>query len=264
MRMSTDKLISVTDYDIRFPGVEIGLEQDKEWFEYDAGDGRQRMRIHDYAEMFSVPGLYEALVYDRLACSTPRQLVDQLERVLADGDFKTHDLRVMDLGAGNGILAEELKSSGIAYVVGVDRLPEARTAAERDRPGVYDDYLVANLCSLGEPDKARLDDHRLNCLVIAAALGFGDIPPAAFASAFNALAWEGWVGLTIKEDFLGTDDDSGFAMLLNRMIDRQVIELCARHRYCHRLSIGGERLYYLALVARKLRDLPVDLIPEPG
>ena len=91
----------------------------------------------------------------------------------------------------------------------------------------------------------------------AAALGFGDIPPGAFARAFNLIATKGWLAMTIKEDFLDPQgDDSGFARLLRSLIDKGIIEIQAHQRYCHRLSIDGQQLFYVAVVARKTADIP--------
>ncbi len=48
-------------------------------------------------------------------------------------------LRVLDLGAGNGVVGEELKKRGVSRLVGVDIITEAQAATERDRPGVIND-----------------------------------------------------------------------------------------------------------------------------
>lgn len=245
-------------FHIRFRHETEGLDQDEETFEFQDGEGTRRLRVHDYAEIFGVPGLYEALVYDRLECHSPERLSSLLQAVVGDWPEDPDDLRVLDLGAGNGIVAEALRHIGVGHVVGLDLLPEAAEAAERDRPQVYDDYVVADLTDLSDQDAERLAQARLDCLVTAAALGFGDIPPEAFATAYNLIAEEGWVAMTIKEDFLDPQgDDSGFARLLRWLIDTGAIEIQAHHRYCHRLSIDGEQLFYLAVVARKRRDIPM-------
>jgi hypothetical protein len=67
--------------------------------------------------------------------------------------------------------------------------------------------------------------------------------------------------MTIKEDFLHpSDDDSGFARLVQMMIADRVITMEAHLRYCHRVSITGERLFYVAAIARKCSDVPEDMI----
>lgn len=241
---------------ITFPRSDADLDQDEEWFIVEHEGGRRRLRIHDYAELYRTPGLYEALVYDALQCSSPERIADLLRSVLPDWPRDPADLRVFDLGAGNGCVGEVLRNMGVPHLVGLDLLPEARMAARRDRPDVYDDYLVADLCALGDDDRAALRRHRLNCLITVAALGYGDIPPLAFGTAFNLIEPTGWLAMTIKEDFLNDQDASGFARLMQRMIDEGVVEIQAHHRYCHRVSIAGEQLFYVAVVARKCRDIP--------
>lgn len=256
------QLIAETRFGIRFPDSNRELNQDEEWFEFEV-DGRPRkLRIHDYADLYRVPGLYEALVYDRLACRSPLRLAKLFAAVLADACVDTRDLRVLDLGAGNGIVAQEFRKVGARRLVGLDLLTEAKLAAERDRPGLYADYLVTDLSSPGKSDIDRLEHHGLNCLVTVAALGFGDIPPEAFSMAFNAIAPNGWLGMTIKEEFLEPDDHSGFALFLKALIDQRIIHIQAHQRYCHRLSIAGEKLYYVAVVARKMRHISRSLLDE--
>lgn len=51
------------------------------------------------------------------------------------------DITVLDMGAGNGIVAEELVNLGLDDVIGVDIIEEAKQAAFRDRPEVYSDYI---------------------------------------------------------------------------------------------------------------------------
>jgi len=68
-------------------------------------------------------------------------------------------LRVLDLGAGNGMMGEVLKERhGVARLVGADIIPEARDAAFRDRPDVYDEYFVADFCDLQPEDRERLEE----------------------------------------------------------------------------------------------------------
>lgn len=249
-----------TGFGIRFPDHGDELGQDEEWFEFNDDGERRKLRLHDYAEMYEVPGLYEALVYDKLDCRSPRRLTKLMGAVLNDAGVNPRDLRVLDLGAGNGVVAEELARLGARRIVGLDLIREAKRAADRDRPGYYTDYIVTDLAAPSDSDIERLDRHQLNCLVTVAALGFGDIPPDAFSNAFNAIAPNGWVGMTIKEEFLDSGDDSGFGRFVKAMIEQHIIEIRAHQRYCHRLSIAGEKLYYVALVARKTRDIPASLL----
>ena len=68
--------------------------------------------------------------------------------------------------------------------------------------------------------------------------------------------------MTIKEGFLESDDESGFGRFVKAMIDQRIIRIRAYQRYCHRRSISGERLFYIALVANKARDISTSLLDE--
>ncbi len=244
------------------PGPGERWDQDEEWFEYQTDSGWRRLRIHDYDEMFKVPGLYEGLVYHALKCSSPRRIVQMLSGVMSDWPDQTSDLRVLDLGAGNGVVAEALRDIGVNHIIGIDLLKEAKDAAQRDRPEVYDDYLVADLCDLTDEQAQRLDGAKCNCLITVAALGFGDIPPRALARAIEAIETPGWIAMAIKEDFLTDSDPTGFARLVQSLISSGCIEVHAQHRYCHRVSVTGEKLHYVGLIGRKLADVPEEMLRE--
>src|ERR671916_1426069 len=135
--------ISTDDFILRLPDeADPGTSQDEEWFEVEYEGRTRRLRFHDYSEIYSIPGLYERLIYEELRCESPRVIAglvsDELERRGTD----PASLRVLDLGAGNGIVAEELREIGADHFVGVDIIPEAEQAAERDRPGLYDAYFT--------------------------------------------------------------------------------------------------------------------------
>ena len=134
-----------------------------------------------------------------------------------------------------------------------DILPEAAQAARRDRPGTYDDYVVTDLTEEDVDAERRLRNFAPNALVTVAALGFGDIPPEAFAKAYNLLPPGGWLAMCIKDRFLEKDDESGFGRLVRSMADDGTMEVLHRERYVHRLSIAGDALHYVAVVARKRR-----------
>ena len=92
---------------------------------------------------------------------------------------------MLDLGAGNGLMGEELKKFGVSRLVGVDIIPEAYDATVRDRPGLYDAYYVEDFCNLNSDIREEISLWHLDCMVTVAALGFGDIPTKAFIEAFQ-------------------------------------------------------------------------------
>jgi SAM-dependent methyltransferase len=256
MSLTEPNPVTVVDFEILLPEVDLKLDQDEEWCEVLAGGERRRIRFHDYHEIYSIPGLYERLFYDTLKCSSPRVIRNQLAEVLAKRGTEPSELRVLDVGAGNGIVGEELRELGAGAVFGIDIIEEAAAAAHRDRPGVYDRYLVADLTDLAPDQRDTLADADINTLTTVAALGFDDIPPRAFASAYNIISAPGLVAFTIKEDFVASRDLSGFSELIGRMFAEKIIQPLAEQRYGHRLSVRGEPLYYLGFVAEKVSDIP--------
>lgn len=246
---------------IQFPPADArGLEQDEVYFYLVDGETKERIRLHDYDRMFEIPGLYEQVVYDRLKCQSPETVVAALGDAVSQSDRRLNELRVLDLGAGNGIVGDELKKNGVSRLVGVDILPEARIATERDRPGVYDEYYVMDFSDLDERDRQELDSWSFDCLVSVAALAFGDIPAQAFLEAFNTIGKDGWVAFNIKESFLDLSDDSGFLRLVRELLFSEYMDLYHLRRYRHRFSIEGEPLYYFALGGKKRADLPASFI----
>ncbi|MEJ2863265.1 class I SAM-dependent DNA methyltransferase [Actinomycetospora flava] len=220
----------------------VVAQPDGTWGEY---------RFHDYDRIFGVPGLYEKIFYDVLGCDSPRFMVGLLGEALATAGDEASALRVLDLGAGNGIMAEELAKIGVAHSVGVDILTEARDAALRDRPGLYADYEVADLTRLPAAQRETLAGHRLNALTVVAALGFGDIPPAAFRTAYDLVAPDGWIVLTIKDAFLEDTDTTGFGGMIGESIRSGALEVVRRERFQHRLATDASPLLYEGIVARK-------------
>jgi 2-polyprenyl-3-methyl-5-hydroxy-6-metoxy-1,4-benzoquinol methylase len=249
-----------TRYQLVFPEVDPDrYDQDEEWCEVIVDGEARSVRFHDYDEIYSLPGLYEQLFYDVLKCDSPRTVCELLaEQVEACGE-SPEKLRVLDVGAGNGMVGEQLRKLGAEMMVGVDIIPEAAEAAERDRPDVYDDYYVVNLMDLSDETRAELDDHDFNSMVCVAALGFGDIPPNAFAEAFNMVETGGHVAFNIKEDFMSDEYETGFSALIRHALDDGTLELEGEMRsYRHRLSATGRPLQYLAASAIKRRDLEID------
>jgi len=233
------------------------FSQDDEWCVVaQPGGPWTEFRFHDYDRIFAVPGLYEKIFYDVLGCDSPRFMVGLLADALAAAGQDPASLRVLDLGAGNGIMAEELAAVGVPYAVGVDILTEARDAAARDRPGRYADYLVADFTALSAAEHDVLAEHRLDALTVVAALGFGDIPPTAFRTAYDHIADGGWVVLTIKDAFLHETDPSGFAAMIRGGIESGALDIVRRERFQHRLATDASPLLYVGIVARKRAPLP--------
>jgi predicted TPR repeat methyltransferase len=245
---------------IQFPPDDTqALDQDEAYFFLQSDDEPKRIRFHDYDVIYSHPGLYEQVFYDRLKCQSPAKVASILRSAVERSGGEPSTLRVLDLGAGNGIMGEELRRLGVSRLVGADIIPEAREAYLRDRPGLYDDYLV---CDLADPDDAtreELDAWSLDCLTTVAALGFGDIPPEAFVNAFNLIQAGGWVAFNIKDTFLDQAETTEFSRTVRELVFTDYLEIHHLERYRHRLSINGEPINYYAIAGQKTADVPPEL-----
>ncbi len=248
--------------DIRLPPADHGVDQDQEWCDVILGQEQRRVRFHDYASVFRIPGLYEKLFYDNLECCSPSYISNLLDDVVREYGDNPEEFRVLDVGAGNGMMGDELQALGIESIVGIDIIPEAKAATDRDRPNVYDDFRVTDLTDLPETEEERLRRADANCLTTVAALGFGDIPPLAFAKALDLIATPGWLAFNLKEDFIREQDTSGFSRLIRRLNRDGYIQTLCYRRYQHRLSVASKPLHYVAVVARKLIDLGHELMED--
>lgn len=250
---------------IQFPSLEASrLGQDEVYFYLLEGDQKRKIRFHDYNEIYKVPGLYEQLFYERLKCHSPRKVAEILKSSVSQLRENFSELRVLDFGAGNGMMGDELKKFGPARLVGVDIIEEACAATERDRPGVYDAYYVEDFCEMDNGRREKIASWSFDCLTTVAALGFGDIPPKAFIEAFNIIQGQGWVAFNIKESFFDSNDTSGFSRLMRELIFSKYLDLYHLERYRHRLSIEGKPLYYFAISGRKNADIPPDFLGQFG
>lgn len=238
---------------LALPDATQSYEQDAEWCVVDDGSGWRELRFHDYDEIYKVPGLYEKLFYEVLQCQSPPVVCDLLVEQMTTERIDPAGVRVLDVGAGNGIVAEELRTRGIAKVVGVDIIPEAADAAARDRPGVYDDYRVVDLTTLDADAAAEIAGGGFDALTVVAALGFGDIPPEAFRVAFDMVRTDGFLAFTIRDNFLAETDTSGFAALVRDMMASGELEELGAVTYQHRLATTRQPVHYRAVVARKRR-----------
>lgn len=253
-----------TRHRIQFPKTDVNnLSQSETYFYIIENNGNKlKIRFHDYDKIYNIPGLYEQLFYDRLKCTSPVKVTDILKKAVDQSNEDFSSLRVLDLGAGNGIVGEELKKYGVSRLVGVDIIPEAKQAMERDRPQYYDAYYITDFCNIDPDAHDEFDGWSLDCLLTVAALGFGDIPPKAFMNAFNIINHKGWVAFNIKESFLDEKDQSGFSRMIRDLILSKYLDIYHLERYRHRLSIDGEALYYFAIAAKKNADIPIEVLEK--
>jgi predicted TPR repeat methyltransferase len=249
-------------YRVQFPIEESEhLDQDEVTFTLHDGGDTLALRFHDYDEIYRRPGLYEQLFYDRLLCQSPAKVASILGSAVQQAGGTGTTLRVLDLGAGNGMMGEELRRIGAARVVGADIIDEAKEACLRDRPTFYDDYVVVDFASIDRELFDELGSWSFDCLTTVAALGFGDIPVLAFVNAFNLIRSGGWIAFNIKQTFLDHRESSELNNAIRDLVFTDYLEIHHLERYRHRLSIDGDPIFYYAIAGRKTADVPPDKIP---
>ena len=252
-------------HSVLFPKNELSdTNQSESYFYLQGTSNNRKLLFHDYDEIYQIPGLYEQIFYDRLKCTSPTKVTAILESSIKQSPDNFTELRVLDLGAGNGMMGEELKKRGISRLIGVDIIPEAYEALIRDRPGVYDAYYVEDFCKLSKEKREEIESWQCDCMVTVAALGFGDIPTEAFVTAFNIIKNEGWIAFNIKDTFLDASDETGFSKLIRELIFSKYLDVYHIERYRHRLSIDGEPLHYFAVAGRKNAAISQEFLQLKG
>ncbi|MDY6791585.1 MAG: methyltransferase [Thermodesulfobacteriota bacterium] len=248
------------NFKLRIPETAKNVRQGEEPFIIEYNGVEKRIRAHDYDEIYKVPGLYEYLFYDKYKCDSPNVVCSELVKEVENSPMNISDLKVLDVGAGNGMVGEELKSVGADAVFGIDIIEEAAQAIERDRPEIYEDYLIEDLTRLSNVAREKIEKWSPNCMTVVAALGFDDIPPEAFAEAYNIISETGWVAFNIKDEFCSKKDRTGFAKLINDMTDSGVFSMKSKKRYRHRFCQDGTPLNYFVLIAQKQKNIPENML----
>jgi len=229
----------------------VGAE---DWIEFGPAEARRRVGFHDYAAIYAVPGLYEAVFQDALEMRSHIEVVRLYGETLSSLGRPAGDERVFDLGAGNGAGGQELRALGVGGVVGLDLEPAARAAAQRDRPGVYDDFLVGDLGGFLAEELAALRARAFTTVLALAAIGVGHIPPAVLDRALGLLEPGGLFGFAVTPALLPGSEDaaglaSGYPAFFAELFGDRAEEL-ARHAYVHRLQTDGTPHHAVALVGR--------------
>ncbi|MFA5971896.1 MAG: class I SAM-dependent methyltransferase [Lentimicrobiaceae bacterium] len=156
---------------VTFNDVRQGMEEF--WITPKNGN-KFRLGIWDYDTMYKNPFLYDIIYNDIVKLDAPKGLTGYFLELMHQHDPKTK-LRILDLAAGSGLSAIQLKNSGkIELIIGVDILESAREAAFRDHPGVYDDYYVLNFETLSIKQINNFKEYKFNCFFVTSGTGGGD------------------------------------------------------------------------------------------
>lgn len=226
----------------------------EEWIEFGPPRGRRRVAFHDYAAIYAVPGLYETVFQDTLGMRSHIEVVRMFGEALAQLGRDPSGEHVFDLGAGSGAGGEQLRALGVGAVVGLDLEPTAQVAAARDRPGVYDDFLVGDLGAFSEAEFGALRALGFTAMLALAAIGVGHIPPPVLDRALGLLGPGGLFGFAVTPALLPGSEDpagvkTGFPAYFDELFSGRAQEL-ARHGFVHRRQTDGTPHDAVALIGR--------------
>jgi predicted TPR repeat methyltransferase len=208
-------------------------------------DGRAvRTGLHDYAALYAVPGLYEAVYFERLGGRAPAVLAERLAAVVPDPAAVT----VLDVGAGTGAVGGELWARGFRRIFATDLEPASVEAIERDRGELHAGARVCDLVTPSDDDRAWLRSVAPDVVTVAGAVGFGHLPVAAFATLTDLLAPGGVLALTVARDHEDAAELAGHAALFHGPRFRELARADDRHRE----TADGGSLELTALVLERV------------
>ena len=242
--------IITDDYTVEIP--EDYFQQTEEYVIVNFEDNtKKQVKLHDYTTMYSVPGLYETVIYDVLKCNSHCLLTEHIK--FLGGKKK---IRVIELGAGNGVFAEELKNNThVDYIMGVDINPIAKKAAMRDRPELYDDYLISDIALLKESTIKTIREKKFDFLVIPSALALAHIPVKSLSKIIDMLPKNAHFVFNLKRkivsDFFVKCPESGCFLFKEDEINDQVKNV-HHEEYIHRYNFSGEPYYYMCFIYKKI------------
>jgi hypothetical protein len=214
----------------------------------------EELRLHDYARVYEIPGLYEQIVHERLGCRSPVEIASMLAEAADRLGWDREAVRVIDLAAGNGVSGQALREQGLRPVLATDIVPEARAAALRDRSEVYDDYRILDLLNL-RPDEERilaaLNANAANC-VAPVGTGSQQLPPPALLAAVRLLAADALVAY-MHDPTPGEPDPITPELWARELGPATDAELLTERRYLHRYTVSGRRYEMVGKVWRVQR-----------
>lgn len=223
------------------------------WVEFGPPGHRRRVGFHDYAAIYAEPGLYERMFYETLGMRSTAEVVRMYADEIVRAGRNPASERVVDFGAGNGLGGIDLRELGIGTLIGVDLEPMARVAAERDRPGVYDDYLVGDVGAWSEAELQALRDHEPTAVLALSAVGIGHISPQTLARALTVLGPGGLYGFAVTPTLLpGTTHEGGLASGFPDYLPRlqRETDVLLERTYVHRIRTDGTEELATAFLGR--------------
>jgi len=242
------------DFEIRIPEETSKLVIQEEFF-WLKRDGKEvKLKLHDYAQVYRVPHLYENLM-EKLQAKSHTVLSSLLRDQVNKTGGTIEDLVVLEVGAGSGMAGKALKDIGVKSITGIDILPEAAEAAQREHPGIYENYYVEDLTNLSDTVDKALRSRGFNCIVCGSALGFNHIPVGAWSTAFNTITPNSWVVFNVQKERWEDKSETSFLAWHPWVRSTDIFQITQTHDYQHRFYMDGRSLEYVAIIGTKQANI---------
>ena len=226
--------------------ADLEIDEERDVVRWRRPDGRwTQTGLHDYAALYAVQGLYEAVYVVRLQARSPQLLAETLAEVVPQAERA--GCRVLDVGAGTGAVGEHLHLLGFTRVAGTDLEPASEVAVRRDRGAAYADLRTLDLLRLDGDDQRWLAGLAPTVVTVAAAVGFGHLPAEALHVLTGLLPPGGLLALTVARDLEDEPALAAHAALLRGPAYVRRAERVGPHR----LTADGGRLEVAALVLER-------------
>ena len=242
------------DFEIRIPKESANLVIQEEFFWLNQNGKERKVILHDYPEIYRIPYLFE-YVYKSLSAKSHIVLSSLLIDRFTQAGGAIENLVVLDVGAGSGMLGQALADLGVKSIAGIDIVPEAAVAAEREYPGVYENYYVEDLTQLSTKTSDTLSSRGFNCIVCGSALGFNHIPAKGWATAFNMIAPNGWIAFNVQKERWEDKSEDSFMAWHPWVAETNIFEIVQTHNYQHRFYMDGRSLDYVAVIGTKKANI---------
>ena len=257
----------MSNFQVRLPENIEDLPINEEYFFIIENGVERRLKLHDYAEVYRIPGLYNYLALEKLYYRSPEVLASILSKNLKNSGDSIENLNLLELGAGSGLFGQAVTKLGVRSIIGIDIVPEAAEAASRDCPGTYQNYFTEDLTQLSTPTRDILKEQKLNGFVCCSALSDGHIPAKAFATGVNLIQTQGWVLFNLAKTSYECDSASAdlsvrdcpeFVRFYRQAIEQGYLKVYCTKYYLHRRFFNGQPLEYVAILAKKQANIPID------
>jgi ubiquinone/menaquinone biosynthesis C-methylase UbiE len=165
-------------------------------------DEQQEMYLNTYKSKNEeeAKGAYEVwaphyeVQMQNLKWQAPQLCVDLLVKHLKQKNKTLSVLRVLDVGAGTGLVGLELSRLGIKQIDALDLSTHMLDQAKSKQ--VYQNIFVENA-----HDMQQIQPNQYDALICVGSLNFGHIEPSAFEQFIKVVKQDGLVAFTTREDY---------------------------------------------------------------